>query len=377
VKREGLGPEDLSFRCSFGCNKGHKGVSPLGETHQRKVIMRFPSLFTLGCALAPLLLSSLPTHAAPPTPAKATTAAPLIAAAANEAGPHPGLDSSGQRGAAVLRAQILLDRANFSPGEIDGVYGGNTKSAAAAFNRSKKIDAGAEVNAATWVALNLDTAPVLVSYTITAEDLEGSFTPIPRGVAEQAKLSALGFESVAEALSEKFHASPRLLAALNPGIAFDRAGVIILVPDVTSTPFEKADGLVIRVSKSQRSVEAVSESGVVLARYPATIGSTHDPLPLGTWKVNGVAMNPTFNYNPDLFWDSEVGEKATKLAAGPNGPVGTVWIDLSKPHYGIHGTSSPSTIGKGTSHGCIRLTNWDASELAAMVTPGMSAVLEE
>jgi lipoprotein-anchoring transpeptidase ErfK/SrfK len=333
--------------------------------------------FALGCALAPLLLFSLSTHAGPATPSTAGATAPAIAAKANEAGTSPRLDSLGQRGAAVLRAQILLDRANFSPGEIDGFYGGNTKSAAAAFNLAKGLEGGAAVNAATWQALNLDTAPVIVSYTITAEDLVGSFTPIPAEVSEQAKLSTLGFESVAEALGEKFHVSPRLLAALNPGIALDRVGAIILVPDVTGTPAEKADGLSIRVSKSQGTVEAVNGSGVVLARYPATIGSIHDPLPLGTWKVNGVASNPTFNYNPDLFWDSEAGAEATKLAAGPNGPVGTVWIDLSKPHYGIHGTSAPSRIGKESSHGCIRLTNWDATELAAMVTPGMSAVLEE
>lgn len=334
-------------------------------------------LIALGCALVPMLLTSLPTRAEATTPPAAGAAVPALVASANEAGAHPSLDSPGQRGAAVLRAQILLDRANFSPGEIDGVYGGNTKSAAAAFNLANKLEAGAEVNAATWQALNLDAAPVIVPYTVTAEDVAGSFTPIPAGISEQAKLSALGFENVAEALGEKFHASPRLLAALNPGIALDRVGAIILVPDVTGVPLGKVDGLTIRVSKSQGTVEAVSGSGVVLARYPATIGSTQDPLPLGTWKVNGVAFNPTFNYNPDLFWDAEVGEKATKLAAGPNGPVGTVWIDLSKPHYGIHGTPAPSRIGKGTSHGCIRLTNWDAYELAAMVTPGMSAVLEE
>jgi len=108
-----------------------------------------------------------------------------------------------------------------------------------------------------------------------------------------------------------------------------------------------------------------------------SVGSTHDPLPLGTWKLNGVAWNPPFNYNPDLFWDAEVKEIATKLAPGPNGPVGSVWIDLSKPHYGIHGTAAPSTIGKGSSHGCIRLTNWDAVELAGLVAPGMPAILGE
>jgi lipoprotein-anchoring transpeptidase ErfK/SrfK len=131
------------------------------------------------------------------------------------------------------------------------------------------------------------------------------------------------------------------------------------------------------VSRSAGAVEAVDEKGMVVARYPATTGSEHDPLPLGKWKINGVAWNPTYNYNPDLFWDAESDEKKVKLAAGPNSPVGAVWIDLSKPHYGIHGTPMPSTIGKTSSHGCIRLTNWDAIELARIVTPGMAAILGE
>jgi lipoprotein-anchoring transpeptidase ErfK/SrfK len=135
--------------------------------------------------------------------------------------------------------------------------------------------------------------------------------------------------------------------------------------------------MVIRVSRSRGAVEAVAGNGVVLARYPATTGSAHDPLPLGNWKVNGVGWNPGYNYNPDLFWDAEASEKKVRLKPGPNNPVGVVWIDLSKPHYGIHGTPVPSAIGKTTSHGCIRLTNWDATELAQMVTPGMQAVLEK
>ncbi|MGK2857656.1 MAG: L,D-transpeptidase family protein [Thermoanaerobaculia bacterium] len=334
-----------------------------------------PRRFAFCCALAQLLVISSPAYAATRTPVKKADAAPLSAAAANLAVGHPNVDVSGQRGNSVLRAQILLDRAHFSPGEIDGVYGGNTKSAIAGFNLAKKLEAGAGISAASWSALNLDTAPVIVSYTITVEDLAGPFAAIPTEVADQAKLAALGYETLVEALGEKFHASPKLLVALNPGVTFDRAGTIIQVPNVATEPRGNVEGLTIRVSKSQGSVEAVDASGVVLARYPATTGSAHDPLPIGNWKINGVAMNPTFNYNPDLFWDSEAGDKATKLPPGPNGPVGTVWIDLSKPHYGIHGTGAPSRIGKGTSHGCIRLTNWDANELAAMVTPGMSAVL--
>ncbi|MCM2315006.1 MAG: L,D-transpeptidase [Thermoanaerobaculia bacterium] len=339
--------------------------------------MGFLSRLSVICCVLAQFAIVLAAQAAPPTVSTGAATTPLSAAAVNQPAGHPLLNASGQRGSAVLRAQILLDRAHFSPGEIDGRWGGNTRGAAAAFNAARRLKAGAEVSAATWQELNLDTAPAIVSYTLTAEDLAGPFTPIPAEVADQAKLPALGFENLAEALGEKFHASPKLIAALNPGIELDRAGVVILVPNIAGTPPGKVDGITIRVDKSQGAVEAVSGAGVVLARYPATIGSAHDPLPLGTWKINGVAANPTFNYNPDLFWDAEAGEKATKLAPGPNGPVGTVWIDLSKPHYGIHGTAAPSTISKGTSHGCIRLTNWDVTELATLVTPGMPAILEE
>ncbi|MGH9441518.1 MAG: L,D-transpeptidase, partial [Thermoanaerobaculia bacterium] len=203
------------------------------------------------------------------------------------------------------------------------------------------------------------------------------FTPIPAEIADQATLPVLGYENPAEALGEKFHVSPRLLGLLNPGVIFDRAGMIIQVPNVARPPLAKAAGMTIRVSKSHSAVEAVDANGDVLARYPATIGSDHDPLPLGNWKINGVAWNPPFNYNPDLFWDADSSEKKVKLPSGPNSPVGPVWIDLSKPHYGIHGTPAPSTIGKTSSHGCIRLTNWDAVELAKLVTPGMPAILGE
>jgi len=300
-----------------------------------------------------------------------------LAVSANDAAANPILKSSAQRRAAVLRAQILLDRAHFAPGEIDGRFGATMRGAVSAFNRVRKINAGARVSAATWKALNFDTAPVIVPYTITAEDLAGPFAAIPDGMADKAKLPALGYENLAEALGERFHVSPDLLAILNPAMTFNRLGAVIQVPSTMRRPIEKSAGTVVHVSRSSGAVEVINEEGVILARYPATTGSAHDPLPLGKWKINGVAWNPPYRYNPDLFWDAEAGEKKGTLAAGPNSPVGVVWIDLSKPHYGIHGTPMPSTIGKTASHGCIRLTNWDAAELAKIVSPGMTAVLEK
>ncbi len=229
--------------------------------------------------------------------------------------------------------------------------------------------------AATWAALNRDSAPVVVSYVLTPEDVAGPFETLPVETIDRAKLSALGFESGIEGLGEKFHASPGLLRALNPGAAFDLAKAEIQVPNVEGEPLARANGLSVRVSESDHSVVAVASDGSVLARYPATVGSEHDPLPIGEWRINGVASNPSFIYNPALFWDSEPGDEKAKLPPGPNNPVGVVWIDLSKPHYGIHGTPEPSTIGKTTSHGCIRLTNWDALELGRLVSPGTPAVL--
>lgn len=320
-----------------------------------------------------LLLLTLSMHAAVKKPARAS----VSPAAVNKAAGQPTLSASTQRSSAVVRVQILLDRAHFSPGEIDGRFGGTMRGAVTAFNRTRKTKAGARVNAATWKALNLDTAPAIVPYTLTTDDVAGPFTRIPEEMADKARLPALGYENVSEALGEKFHINPSLLAALNPGARFDRAGAVIQVPNVARPPLPKPGAMVIRVSRSAGAVEAIDENGALVARYPATTGSEHDPLPIGTWKINGVGWNPTYNYNPDLFWDAEASEKKVKLAAGPNSPVGAVWIDLSKPHYGIHGTPVPSTIGKTSSHGCIRLTNWDAIELAKMVTPGMAAVLAE
>ena len=272
-----------------------------------------------------------------------------------------------------LRVQVLLDRSGFSVGEIDGNAGSNTSRAMAAYEKQRV--GGAAVAQAGRRAQTADNAPTLVDYTITAEDVKGPFVKVPQDMMAKAKLATLGYASVAEKLGERFHASPALLKSLNPGKRLDRAGETIRVPNVRTAIAGKAAKVV--VDRSDGSVSALDAQGGVLARYPATMGSEHDPLPLGSWKVTGVTHDPPFNYNPDLFWDAKAAHSKAKIPAGPNNPVGVVWIDLSKEHYGIHGTPEPAQIGKTESHGCIRLTNWDAAELAKMVSPGVVAVLQD
>jgi lipoprotein-anchoring transpeptidase ErfK/SrfK len=276
---------------------------------------------------------------------------------------------------AVLRAQILLARAHFSSGEIDGKYGKGLGAAISDYQAARGLSGTGTVDAATWKALNADSSPALVRAPIAAEDVAGPFQPIPEDMMEKAKLEALTYSSPLEAIAERCHSSPALLKKLNPGASFEKAGEEIVVPNVLVAPPEKAASIV--VSRSRRTVTALDASGRTLARYPATSGSEHDPLPIGKWKILGVAKNPPFHYNPNLFWDAKENDGKARIAPGPNNPVGVAWIDLSKEHYGIHGTPEPSQIGKTQSHGCIRLTNWDVAELSAIVGPGTPAILEE
>jgi lipoprotein-anchoring transpeptidase ErfK/SrfK len=243
-----------------------------------------------------------------------------------------------------------------------------------------------------------------MTYQITEADAAGPFAEnIPADLVEQSKLTALSYRSPLEMLAERFHATPALLKRLNPEATF-AAGEQIIVPNVDPMliPLEKPESqqkvtakekqaaakraeaeaaakpdVVVTVTKSGSSLTVTDASGKVVMHAPVTSGSEKDPLPIGEWKVNGVGLNPEFRYNPDLFWDADPAHTKALIPAGPNNPVGLVWIDISKEHYGLHGTPEPSTIGRSESHGCVRLTNWDALRLASLVKPGTRVVFTE
>ena len=268
----------------------------------------------------------------------------------------------------MLATQVALDRAGFSVGEIDGVGGTKTRQALQAYQKG----AGAP----------LDTSgDPLIAYTITAQDTAGPFIDaMPTDMMDKAKLPALGYTGVLEALAEKFHSSPNFLKKSNPETTW-KAGDTIKVPNVE--PFDASGkgapgvpGIEVWVSGATKALEVRDASGKILMYAPVTTGSEHDPLPIGQWKVNGVSWNPVFNYNPDLFWDANAAQSKAKIPAGPNNPVGVVWIDINKEHYGLHGTPEPSAVGRTESHGCIRLTNWDAARLGRLVTPGTKVVFQ-
>jgi lipoprotein-anchoring transpeptidase ErfK/SrfK len=282
----------------------------------------------------------------------------------------------------ILGVQVMLDRAGFSTGEIDGRSGINVRRALTAFQRTHSLPATGRLDETTRQRLveRAGNQPVTVTYEITDADLAGPFTPdIPADLVEQSKLPNLEYRNPLEALAERYHVNPQVLQKMNPGATFAKAGERLVVPNVAvADPFAPAPGAkpaaVITVTRATSSLTVEDADGRILFQAPVTTGSRHDPLPIGEWKVTGVQKMPVFQYNPDLFWDANPTHSKAKIPAGPNNPVGMIWIDLTKPHYGIHGTPEPGRIGHVQSHGCVRLTNWDVQRVAQWARAGTRVV---
>jgi len=332
--------------------------------------------------------------------------------------------AGGNRNKALLiKAQVLLDQARFSPGLIDGAEGENLTKAIAAFERHKGLSEDGKIDRETWAKL-VETSqdPIVVEYTISEADLKGPFTPnIPPKIEQQADLDTMGYTGPVELLAEKFHMSEELLRSMNRGRQLDQAGSIILVTNVGDAPSARrssaagravakdaerrdssrnglagsaqakdegaatppggseARGKVakVEVDKRRRELRALSEDGSLVAMYPASIGSAEKPAPSGEAKITGISRNPTYTYNPKYAFKEVTTSEKFSIKPGPNNPVGSVWIDLTGDGYGIHGTPEPRTVGKTFSHGCVRLTNWDALELASLVNKGTPVLFVE
>ena len=323
--------------------------------------------------------------------AQGPSAPPMTAASINGAAPNGADDKDPSL---IAKAEALLDRAHFSSGAIDGLDGDNFRNAVRAFQEINGLAVTGNLDADTWKALAPnDAAPVLKTYTIAEADVAGPFTnAIPANLQAMARLPGLSYTSALAELAEKFHMAQSLLQQLNPLADFKRAQSEIMVADVAEMklrpgrhsvqavpPTDNGGPIAARivVDKPARNIRAYDQDGRLLALYAATIGSEEKPAPSGVFKVSGVYWNPEYHYDPKFAWKEVKTKRKLTVEPGPNNPVGLVWIDLSAPSYGIHGTPAPEDIGHTESHGCIRLTNWDAVDLATMARPGTVVSFED
>ena len=334
------------------------------------------------------LLATMPALlAAAPTPTPATSAPPVA-------------PTSAVPDRSLMHVQVILDHLGFSPGIIDGKPGISLVAALKGFQESRGLPVTGKPDPVTLHELSADKRfRPTTRVTLTPEILAGPFVgTIPRSEDAQAKLPTLGYKDPMEKLAEMFHTSPDTLRALNSPDTKLAPGTVIVVPGVIAAnknydpklpdhwratlstlnvDATQPQAAKVVVSKQDKVLRAYDAGGKLIAQFMVTTGSTHDPLPIGTWKIYGADYNPKFHFNPKLFWDAKKGETSAMLPPGPNGPVGVVWLDLSKEHYGIHGTPNPELIGRTASHGCVRLANWDAARLAMMVKPGTPAIFTQ
>ena len=326
--------------------------------------------------------------------ALASIAAPVAAQTPPAAGQQQGIDMG------VLHVQVILDHLGFSPGVLDGKRGMSLTAAIKGFQESRGLKKTGEVDAPTLAALKpYEGWTPTKTLVLSKQALAGPYiNPLPHGEDQQAKLPGLYYRSPMEKLAEMFHTTPAVLMALNSPSTQLTPGTRVVFPNALPTSRDYPSDLPqqwrytlnglnvdanepkaakIVVDKSDSVLKVFDDSDKLVAQFQVTTGSTHDPLPIGHWKINGPDYNPKFAYNPKLFWDAKASDSKAMLPPGPNGPVGVVWLDLSKPHYGIHGTPEPSLIGRTESHGCVRLANWNAARLALMVKPGTPVVFQE
>lgn len=327
-----------------------------------------------------------PTAAAPAAPgtARSAPAIGLGAISASTVNSEPTAEElAADEGPAVLRAQVLLDRAHFSSGVLNGKASENTSNAVFVFQQAHGLPATGKLDEETYAQLTSLVGDVdgAVQYTLTDADVRGPYMWIPANIYEQAGLPCECYASALEMIDERFHTVTDVLRRLNPSVDFGalRAGMQLWVPNVA--PFDaehlgapETDRRIVKIQvfKNEKYVHALAADGSIVYHFPTTVGSEYDPSPSGIYHVQSVLWHPAFHYDPSLYSDVPDSRPRATLKPGPNSPVGVVWIATTKEHVGIHGTPLPHTIGLASSHGCVRLTNWDAARLAASVRPGVT-----
>jgi lipoprotein-anchoring transpeptidase ErfK/SrfK len=357
-------------------------ISRIGDTTWRASALADLREHAHGVQAAPIPAPRVPAAPVPATPARAAVTG-FAAISPETLNQEPAADAlDDEEGPAVLRAQIMLDRARFSSGVLNGKAGQNMAKAVLFFQEENSLPATGRLDQATYDRLvdRVGKVEAAVQYTLTAEDVAGPYYWVPNSVYEQEKLPCECYASALEMLDERFHTVTDVLRKLNPSVAFNHltAGMQLWVPNVDPFNAERLDkraGLKpitkIHVAKNGRYLHALAADGSIVFHFPTTVGSEYDPSPTGRYRIEGVQFQPVFHYNPALYSDVPDSRPRATLPPGPNSPVGIVWIATSKDHVGIHGTPLPHTIGLASSHGCVRLTNWDAARLAAAVKSGV------